>query len=56
MGPPRYCTIYFHEKILAGEAIDINNNGDMWSDFTYIDDIVEGGIRAAEVAPERDDS
>ena len=29
-------------KILAGEPIQIYNNGDMYRDFTYIDDIVQG--------------
>ena len=32
----------FTNKILAGEPIQIYNNGDMYRDFTYIDDIVEG--------------
>lgn len=32
----------FTKKILDGETIDINNSGDMWRDFTYVDDIVEG--------------
>lgn len=45
----------FTEKILAGETIDINNNGDRWQNFTYIDDIVEGGIRIADVVPAHDD-
>jgi UDP-glucuronate 4-epimerase len=42
----------FTKKILAGDTIDINNNGDMWRDFTYIDDIVEGVVRAADVIPQ----
>jgi UDP-glucuronate 4-epimerase len=32
----------FTKKILAGEPIQIYNNGDMYRDFTYIDDIVHG--------------
>ena len=32
----------FTQKILAGEPIQIYNNGDMYRDFTYIDDIVRG--------------
>ena len=32
----------FTKKILAGEPIQIYNKGDMYRDFTYIDDIVRG--------------
>ena len=41
----------FTKKILAGDTIDINNNGDMWREFTYVDDIVEGVVRAADAIP-----
>lgn len=54
-GRPDMAPYIFTKKILAGETIDINNNGDMWRDFTYIDDIVEGVIRIADVVPTRDD-
>ena len=50
-GRPDMAPFIFTKKILAGEIIDINNNGDMWRDFTYIDDIVEGVVRAADVVP-----
>lgn len=50
-GRPDMAPYIFTKKILAGETIDINNNGDMWRDFTYIDDIVEGVVRAADVIP-----
>ncbi|MFU2511061.1 NAD-dependent epimerase [Pseudoalteromonas sp. ASV78] len=50
-GRPDMAPYIFTKKILAGETIDINNNGDMWRDFTYIDDIVEGVVRAADVVP-----
>jgi len=53
-GRPDMAPFIFTKKMLAGDTIDINNNGDMWRDFTYIDDIVEGVIRAADVIPERD--
>ena len=53
-GRPDMAPYIFTKKILAGETIDINNNGDMWRDFTYIDDIVEGVIRIAEVIPKKD--
>ncbi|MBF4286285.1 NAD-dependent epimerase/dehydratase family protein, partial [Vibrio anguillarum] len=41
-GRPDMAPFIFTKKILDGETIDINNNGDMWRDFTYIDDIIEG--------------
>ena len=50
-GRPDMAPYIFTKKILAGDTIDINNNGDMWRDFTYIDDIVEGVVRAANVIP-----
>jgi len=38
----------FTKKILAGEAIDIFNKGEMQRDFTYIDDIVEAVVRVLD--------
>lgn len=55
-GRPDMAPFIFTQKILAGETIDINNHGDMWRDFTYIDDIVEGVVRIAEVIPTRDEN
>ena len=55
-GRPDMAPYIFTKKILDGETIDINNNGDMWRDFTYIDDIVEGIIRIVDVIPESDGS
>lgn len=42
-GRPDMAYFKFTNKILAGEPIQIYNNGDMYRDFTYIDDIVQGG-------------
>ena len=53
-GRPDMAPYIFTKKILDGETIDINNNGDMWRDFTHVDDIVEGVVRIADVVPERD--
>ena len=53
-GRPDMAPYIFTKKILDGETIDINNNGDMWRDFTHVDDIVEGVVRVADVVPERD--
>lgn len=50
-GRPDMAPFIFTKKILEGETIDINNNGDMWRDFTHIIDIVEGIVRIADVIP-----
>ena len=50
-GRPDMAPFIFTKKILDGETIDINNNGDMWRDFTHVNDIVEGVIRIADVVP-----
>ncbi|MDD3368808.1 MAG: NAD-dependent epimerase [Lachnospiraceae bacterium] len=42
MGRPDMAYFKFAKKIMAGEPIQIYNNGDMYRDFTYIDDIVKG--------------
>ena len=42
MGRPDMAYFKFAKKIMAGETIQIYNNGDMLRDFTYIDDIVAG--------------
>lgn len=55
-GRPDMAPFIFTRRILDGETIDINNNGDMWRDFTYVDDIVEGVVRIADVVPQRDES
>lgn len=52
-GRPDMAPFIFTKKILEGGTIDINNNGDMWRDFTHVDDIVEGVIRIADVIPTR---
>ena len=41
-GRPDMAYFSFTKKILAGKTIQIFNNGDMYRDFTYIDDIVYG--------------
>ena len=42
MGRPDMAYFKFAKKIMAGETIEIYNHGDMYRDFTYIDDIVTG--------------
>ncbi|EPS9350880.1 NAD-dependent epimerase [Citrobacter freundii] len=55
-GRPDMAPFIFTQKILDGDTIDINNNGDMWRDFTHVDDIVEGVVRIADVTPQRNES
>lgn len=41
-GRPDMAYFGFTNKIMNGETIKIFNNGDMYRDFTYVDDIVKG--------------
>ena len=47
-GRPDMALFLFTRKILAGEPIDVFNNGEHSRDFTYIDDIVEGVVRCTD--------
>lgn len=47
-GRPDMALFLFTKAALAGEPIQVFNNGDMKRDFTYIDDIVEGVIRVID--------
>ena len=47
-GRPDMALFTFTRKILAGEPIDVFNNGHHARDFTYIDDVVEGVLRTAD--------
>lgn len=51
-GRPDMALFKFTKKIIAGEQIDVYNNGELSRDFTYIDDIVEGVLRIQDVIPE----
>ncbi len=53
-GRPDMAPVLFAKAILAGESINVFNNGDMERDFTYIDDIVEGVVRVIDKVPEPD--
>lgn len=53
-GRPDMAPFIFTKKILDGNTIDINNNGDMWRDFTHVDDVVEGVVRISNVLPGND--
>ena len=42
------------QKILAGEPIPVFNQGDMWRDFTHIDDIIAGVVASLDNPPPDD--
>ena len=50
-GRPDMAIAKFTRAILAGEPIDVYNNGDLSRDFTFIDDIVEGIQAVADQPP-----
>lgn len=47
-GRPDMAAFIFTRAILANEPIKVFNRGEMWRDFTYIDDIVSGVVRALD--------
>ena len=47
-GRPDMALFLFTRAILAGEPIQVFNEGNMQRDFTYIDDIVEGIVRVLD--------
>ena len=47
-GRPDMSPMLFAQKMLAGQPIDVFNGGHHRRDFTYIDDIVEGVVRACD--------
>lgn len=50
-GRPDMALYIFTNAIVANRPIDVFNNGEMWRDFTYIDDIVSGLIAALDHPP-----
>jgi nucleoside-diphosphate-sugar epimerase len=53
MGRPDMAYFKFTDKLMKGEKIQIYNNGDMYRDFTYIDDIVTGIVNVMQKTPDR---
>jgi UDP-glucuronate 4-epimerase len=47
-GRPDMALFKFTKAILAGEPIEVYNNGDHLRDFTFVDDIVTGILKVAE--------
>ncbi|WP_313396172.1 NAD-dependent epimerase [Pantoea septica] len=55
-GRPDMALFKFTRAMIAGDAIDVYNRGEMKRDFTYIDDIAEAIVRLQNVIPQRDES
>lgn len=53
-GRPDMAYFKFAKAIMKGAPIDVYNNGDMWRDYTFIDDIVEGVVRVSMKIPAGD--
>ncbi|HUP92430.1 MAG TPA: NAD-dependent epimerase [Solimonas sp.] len=53
-GRPDMAYFSFTKALLEGRPIEVFNNGDMERDFTYVDDIVGGVIRALDRPAEPD--
>jgi UDP-glucuronate 4-epimerase len=50
-GRPDMAPYLFAIKIAAGEPISVFNDGEMWRDFTFIDDVVQGTLAAIDRPP-----
>lgn len=53
-GRPDMAPMLFARAIMAGEPIDVFNNGEMERDFTYVEDIVRSVSLLVDKAPEGD--
>lgn len=51
-GRPDMALFLFTKNIIEGKPIDVFNHGKHTRDFTFVDDIVEGVIRATDKIPE----
>ncbi len=54
-GRPDMAYFKFALKMVKNEPIQVFNNGDMWRDFTYIDDIVNGIVNTLNNPPEKNE-
>jgi len=55
-GRPDLALYKFVDAILDGRPIDIYNHGEMYRDFTYVDDLVKGIRLLIDAVPERPES
>lgn len=53
-GRPDMAAYLFADAIVAGRPITVFNGGEMWRDFTYVDDIVAGVLAAYDRPPSPD--
>lgn len=53
-GRPDMAVYLFTRAIIEGKPIEVANAGRVWRDFTYIDDIAEGVVRALAAPPRPD--
>lgn len=53
-GRPDMALFLFTKAALEGKPIDVFNHGEMYRDFTYIDDIVEGIVRVIDNPAQKD--
>lgn len=51
-GRPDMAPYLFIDAVLRGNSVKVYNHGDMYRDFTYVDDVVEGIVRVIGVVPE----
>ena len=51
-GRPDLAYFKFAKAILQGQPIDVYNNGELWRDFTAVEDLVEGVGRLIPLAPQ----
>jgi UDP-glucuronate 4-epimerase len=52
-GRPDMALFKFTKGIVEGTPIDVYNHGDMWRDFTYVEDLVHGIGLLIDAAPQR---
>lgn len=52
-GRPDMSPWRFAEAILAGDPIDVYGHGEVWRDFTYVDDLVEAIVRIIPRPPRK---
>jgi UDP-glucuronate 4-epimerase len=52
-GRPDMAYFKFTQNIIEGKPIEIYNDGEMWRDFTYVDDLVRGIVGLIGAVPQR---
>lgn len=50
-GRPDMAYFKFADRITSGRPIEVYNRGEMWRDFTFVDDVVEGTVRVLGTLP-----